>query len=322
MKRLLFIWIGICFLLSGRQEVKAVSASYPNDVLVRSADSIMEKVIFFAPFYERIVDSYKAELYIKGRVNIRKKNHILRFIPSMFRIRKGVKEYMMETYSDLHFTAPNIYDQKIKATVGTASEFWDLDGRLPEYFHINIYSSTLLYDKLLSPLAPNAKKYYTYRIDTVMGESHNLRYKIRFMPKSKSFQLVGGYMVVSDNVWSIREIRFAGRNEMLRFNNLVQMGDVGEADEFLPVHYDIEATFRFLGNVMDGNYTAVLDYKDIAQRDPSIRLKKRRKANTIYPNLIPCVVIRMLINVIRPTLMKYVPFLCLLMKRTYIKIIS
>lgn len=278
MKRLLFIWIGICFLLSGRQEVKAVSASYPNDVLVRSADSIMEKVIFFAPFYERIVDSYKAELYIKGRVNIRKKNHILRFIPSMFRIRKGVKEYMMETYSDLHFTAPNIYDQKIKATVGTASEFWDLDGRLPEYFHINIYSSTLLYDKLLSPLAPNAKKYYTYRIDTVMGESHNLRYKIRFMPKSKSFQLVGGYMVVSDNVWSIREIRFAGRNEMLRFNNLVQMGDVGEADEFLPVHYDIEATFRFLGNVMDGNYTAVLDYKDIAQRDPSIRLKKKEKS--------------------------------------------
>lgn len=278
LKRLLFIWIGICFLLSGWQKVRAVPASYPNDILVRSADSIMDKVIFFAPFYERIVDSYKAELYIKGRVNIRKKNHILRFIPSMFRIRKGVKEYMMETYSDLHFTSPNIYDQKIKATVGTASEFWDLDGRLPEYFHINIYSSTLLYDKLLSPLAPNAKKYYTYRIDTVMGERHNLRYKIRFMPKSKSFQLVGGYMVVSDNVWSVREIRFAGRNEMLRFNNLVQMGGVGESDEFLPVHYDIDATFRFLGNVVDGNYTAVLDYKDIVQRDPSVRRKKKEKS--------------------------------------------
>lgn len=275
MKRLLFIWIGICFLLLGRQEVQAVSVSYPNDVLVRSADSIMEKVIFFAPFYEGIIDCYKAELYVKGRVNIRKKNHILRFVPSMFRIRKGVKEYMMETYSDWHFKAPNIYDQKIKATVGTASEFWNLDGRLPEYFHINIYSSTLLYDKLLSPLAPNAKKYYTYRIDTVMGEKHDLRYKIRFMPKNKSFQLVGGYMIVSDNVWSVREIRFAGRNEMLRFNNLVRMGDVGEPNEFLPIHYNIEATFRFLGNVVDGNYTAVLDYKDIVQKDPSVNLKKK-----------------------------------------------
>lgn len=269
MRHLFFIWIGIFILLSGIQGVGAKTISYPKDIQVRSADSIMDKVIFFAPLYERIVDSYKAELYIKGWANIKKKNHIIRFIPSMFRVRKGVKEYMMETYSDLNFTAPNIYDQKVKASIGTASEFWELDGRLLEYFHINIYSSTLLYDKLLSPLAPNAKKYYTYRVDTVMGEKHDLQYKIRFMPRSKSFQLVGGYMIVSDNVWSVREIRFAGRSEMLRYNNLIQMGNVGEADEFLPIHSDVEATFRFLGNIVEGKYTAALNYKNIVQKDPS-----------------------------------------------------
>ncbi len=91
-----------------------------------SADSIMEKVIFFAPFYESIVNEYRAELYIKGRVNIRKKNHIIRFLPTMFRIRKGVNEYMMETYSDLHFTAPDIYDQKVKAGVGLLRNFGKL----------------------------------------------------------------------------------------------------------------------------------------------------------------------------------------------------
>ena len=78
---------------------------------------------------------------------------------------------MMETYSELHYTAPDIYDQKVKASVGTSSELWELDGRLLEYFHINIYSSTLLYDKLLSPLASNAKKFYTYYIDSIMGEA-------------------------------------------------------------------------------------------------------------------------------------------------------
>ena len=229
------------------------------------------------PLYERIIESYKAELYIKGWVNIRKKNHILRYIPSMFRPKKGVREYMMETYSDLHFTAPDIYDQKVKASVGTASEFWEMDGRLPEYFHINIYSSTLLYDKLLSPLAPNAKKYYTYRIDTVMGERHALQYKIRFMPKSKSFQLVGGYLIVSDNVWSVREMRFSGRNEMVRFNNLVKMGNVGDSDEFLPLQYDVDATFRFLGNVVDGTYEAVLDYKNIIQKTSGSDIRRSVK---------------------------------------------
>lgn len=277
LKRLLFIWIWICFLFSFVQKAGAERVSYPVDKHASSADSIMEKVIFFAPLYERIIESYKAELYIKGWVNIRKKNHILRYIPSMFRPKKGVREYMMETYSDLHFTAPDIYDQKVKASVGTASEFWEMDGRLPEYFHINIYSSTLLYDKLLSPLAPNAKKYYTYRIDTVMGERHALQYKIRFMPKSKSFQLVGGYLIVSDNVWSVREMRFSGRNEMVRFNNLVKMGNVGDSDEFLPLQYDVDATFRFLGNVVDGTYEAVLDYKNIIQKTSGSDIRRSVK---------------------------------------------
>ncbi len=270
MKRAIFIWFIIISLLPVGRGISAERVSYAADKQVRLADSIMEKVIFFAPFYESIVEDYTAELYIKGRVNIRKKNHLLRYAPSMFRIRRGMREYMMETYNDLHFTAPNIYDQKVTASVGTASRFWEMDGRLPEYFHINVYSPTLLLDKLLSPLAPNARKYYNYRVDSIMGKAHDLQYRIRFMPKHKSFQLVGGYIIVSDNVWSIREIRFAGRSELADFNNLVRLGDVGNSDEFLPVEYNIEATFHFLGNVVDGNYVALLDYKSISQKKPSI----------------------------------------------------
>ena len=80
-------------------------------------------------------------------------------------MKKGVREYMMETYSELHYTAPDMYDQKVKASVGTSSELWELDGRLLEYFHINIYSSTLLYDKLLSPAGFQCKEilYLLYR---------------------------------------------------------------------------------------------------------------------------------------------------------------
>lgn len=240
------------------------------------ADSIMKKVIFFAPFYEKIIDDYRAELYIKGRFNIRKKNHILRFVPSMFRIKKGVNEYMMETYSDLHYTAPRNYDQKVKAAIGTASEFWEMDGRLPDFFHINIYSPSLLYDKLLSPLAPNARKYYKYRVDSVMGPEHARSYRVRFMPCNKSFQLVAGYVVVSADVWSVREMRFAGRNEMLRFRNLVKMGDVGEKDEFLPQHYELEGRFKFLGNVVDAIYHAHLRYSDITQHSVSVGLLRSK----------------------------------------------
>ena len=244
-----------------------------------SADSIIERVMTFAPSYESIVRDYRANLYIKGKMNIQKKNFILRYVPSMFRLQKGVREYLLETYSDLHYTAPNIYDQKVKASQGTVRGNRGLPGLL-EYFNVNIYSSSLLNDeRLLSPLAKNGKKYYKYRIDSVMGDPNNLDYRIRFIPRTKSDQLVGGYMIVSSNVWSVREIRFSGRSELITFTCWIKMGEVGKKDEFLPVRYDVEALFKFLGNKVDGNYTASLDYKSIELKERKVRKKEKKKYN-------------------------------------------
>ena len=124
-----------------------------------SADSIIERVMTFAPLYETIVSEYRANLYIKGKMDIQKKNFMLRYVPAMFRLQKGVREYLLETFSDLLYTAPNIYDQKVKASQGTVRGNRGLPGLL-EYFNVNIYSSSLLNDeRLLSPLAKNGQKY-------------------------------------------------------------------------------------------------------------------------------------------------------------------
>ena len=244
-----------------------------------SADSIIERVMTFAPLYETIVSDYRANLYIKGKMDIQKKNFILRYVPSMFRLQKGVREYLLETYSDLHYTAPNIYDQKVKASQGTVRGNRGLPGLL-EYFSVNIYSASLLNDeRLMSPLAKNGQKFYKYRIDSVMGDPNNLDYRIRFIPKTKSDQLVGGYMIVSSNVWSVREIRFSGRSELITFTCWIKMGEVGKKDEFLPVRYDVEALFKFLGNKVDGSYTASLDYKSIELKEKKTRKKEKKKYN-------------------------------------------
>ena len=132
----------------------------------------------------------------------------------MFRLQKGVREYLLETYSDLHYTAPNIYDQKVKASQGTVRGNRGLPGLL-EYFNVNIYSSSLLNDeRLLSPLAKNGQKYYKYRIDSVMGDPNNLDYRVRFIPRTKSDQLVGA-------VYERKEER----------SRLVKLGSRGESGE-------------------------------------------------------------------------------------------
>jgi len=238
----------------------------------------------FAPFYEKIVNDYRADLYIKGKLN---KNFMFRYLPKMFRMQKGVREYLMESYSDLHFTAPDIYDQKVIAGYGTVFS-GGFQATMLEYFHVNVYSATLLYDRLLSPLAKNGKKYYRYQIDTIMGGQDNLHYKIRFIPKTKSDQLVGGYMIVSSDVWSVREIRFSGRSELLTFENLIKMGEVGDDNEFLPVRYEFEVRFNFVGNVVDGSYLASLDYSSIELKEKSKYRKEKKKLNLTESYTLRC----------------------------------
>lgn len=276
------------FLLSFCLKGVANSIINPHTKQPISVDSIMERLLTFAPFYETIVNDYRAGLYIKGKMNIRKKNLALRYVPSMFRLQKGVREYLLETYSDLHFTAPNIYDQKVQAAQGTVRGNRGMPGLL-EYFNVNIYSSSLLNDeRLLSPLAQNGSKYYIYQIDSVMGEANNLDYRIRFTPKIKSDQLVEGYMIVSSNVWSVREYRFSGRSELLTFCCWIKMGQVGKKDEFLPVHYDMDARFNFLGNKIDGSYTAILNYKSIELKEKKVRKKEKKNYNLSESYTLQC----------------------------------
>lgn len=246
-------------------EERAVSASCGYEV--PDADSLIFHVISFAPLYEQAVESYNAQFYIKGLINIRKHNFLLRLGPSIVPFRKDVDEYMMEAFGDLNYLSPDNFDHRVRAFTGTTSEFWQMDRRLPEYFHTNVYAASLLSDKLISPLASNAFKYYTYQVDSIGGTEYQREYRIRFIPRSKSFQLITGYLVVTENVWSIREMSFTSRSEWYSSTVTLHMGKVGATDEFLPVDCQVNGSFSLLGNKIDGHYACILNYVEITPRN-------------------------------------------------------
>ena len=84
-------------------------------------DSILQNIFQFSPFYSKIVDEYKADLYMKGRVKVHKSNRLVKYIPSMFRLEDGVWDYIVESLSEMHYTSPDIYNRKVKATTSTFS---------------------------------------------------------------------------------------------------------------------------------------------------------------------------------------------------------
>lgn len=240
------------------------------------SDSILQCIFQFSPFYSRIVDEYKADLYIKGKLKVHKRNHLIRYVPSMFRFEKHIKDYIMESVSEMHYTAPDIYDRKIKAISATVPRNKGQITDVMEFLNMNIYSSSLMSDKLLSPLDKSSGKHYTYLLDSVAGSGDCQRYKILIIPKFRGTQLVSGYMWVSDQIWTIRELYFEGIYDVIRFKVHVKMGEEGDM-EFLPVQFDLNLVFKFLGNHLEMNCNAWMKYNEVKFYEGTARRKSKKK---------------------------------------------
>ena len=69
-------------------------------------DSILEKMYSSASIYSEEVKGYKANLYLKGTITVHKKNRIIKYVPSMFKLEDSISNYMHESISELKYTAP------------------------------------------------------------------------------------------------------------------------------------------------------------------------------------------------------------------------
>ncbi|MGL4520555.1 MAG: DUF5686 family protein [Phocaeicola sp.] len=224
-------------------------------------DSVLQGIFAHAPYYARLIDSYQAELYLKGRLTVHKKNFLLRYVPSMFTLEKGVNEYMQESLSELHYKSPDIMERKMKAITGTFRGHRGQIADLFEFLHLNAYQGALMEDKLLSPLDKRSRRYYTYRQDSVVATPQGECYKILIEPNFKSTQLVRGYMWVEANGYRLQELYIEGSYDLITFRIKARMGEVGD-ERLLPVYFDMGLDFKLVGNHLSMDCEAWMDYKE------------------------------------------------------------
>ena len=239
-------------------------------------DSILQNIFQFSPFYSKIVDEYNADLYLKGKVLVHRSNKLVKYIPSMFSLEEGVNHYIIESLSEMHYTAPDIYNRKVKAVSSTFSRNKGELTDLTNFLNMNIYSSSIMTDKLLSPLDEKASKYYIYLLDSIVEDQGFQKYKISIIPKFKSTQLVNGYIWVSDEVWTIREVYFEGKFDLIEFKLRNIMGEEGD-EEFLPVRLNLDINFKFMGNHLEMKADAWVKYNNISFYKGGERRKSQKK---------------------------------------------
>lgn len=240
------------------------------------SDSIMQQVFLFSPLYSKMVDEYHADVYMKGRLKVHKTNKLVKYIPSMFKLEDGVNDYIIESVSEMNYRAPDIYDRKVKAVSSTIPRNKGELTDVTDFLNMNVYSSSMMSDKLLSPLNKESGKYYTYLLDTISESSNELLYKIRIEPKFKGTQLVHGYMWVSDRIWSVRELYMEGQFDMVEFKMHTHMGEEGE-EEFLPVNFNLNLNFKFVGNHLEMDITSHMKYHEVKLYQGQSRRKSQKK---------------------------------------------
>lgn len=237
---------------------------------------ILQKIFQFSPFYARIVDEYKADLYLKGRIKVHKSNRLIRYVPSMFRLEKGINDYILESFSEMHYVAPDVYNRKIKAISTTFPRTKGQIVDLTDFLNMNIYSSSIMTDKLLSPLDQKSSRYYHYLLDTVADVRGCRQYKILIIPKFEGTQLVNGYIWVDGVDWTIRETYMEGKYDVITFKLHTLMGEEGD-EMFLPVRLNLSVDFKFMGNHLEMDAGAWVGYKSVSFNIDGKRRKSTKK---------------------------------------------
>lgn len=247
-------------------------------------DSIMKRAMDVSEMYNRMVEQFDADLYMRTYVETLKKNFLYRYthlVPGGLVLHnRKADESIIESISTLRFTYPNSYVQDIKYVTGTLTSKKDIDMLPFSFMNFNVYGETTSNESLFLPLRENSKKYYRYSVSHVHTENDKIYYTIDYLPIQKNAKLLKGSFVLEYGSW--RVVQFTGE-----FTDLLSeyMFEVTMGEEwltnFLPVEFSIYQKTMYLGNEIAFRYLANIDYKTVKLRDGK-KAEKRMNISNLY----------------------------------------
>jgi hypothetical protein len=250
------------------------------------AYSIMRKAIGMAPYYLNNVSSYKAEVYLKGNLVIKRIPKIIQKSMKMDTRGNGatisaggkpetkeniIKEgdsFLMESFNEMEFTAPDKYVQRVISFNSTfpseGNEISPMD-----YIQASFYQP-VIGDMAISPLSPAAFSHYKFKY---LGSSLQGNYtinKIEVIPKRKSQQLFTGTIYIIEDLWCLNSVDLTNENLVGKIK--IQQLYIPVQDEiWLPVSHKFEINISIVGFKADAGYGSSVKYMEVK---PNLALKK------------------------------------------------
>ena len=247
---------------------------------------IMRKAIGMATYYLNNVSHYKAEVYLKGNLVINKIPKLLQKSmkiessgnggsvsagskpKSEEKLLKAGDSFLMESFNEIEFTAPDKYIQRM---ISYNSTFPAQGNEISpmEFIQASFYQPVLA-NMAISPLAPNAFSHYNFKFLGASQQGNFTINKIEVIPKRKSQQLFEGTIYIIEDLWCLQSVDLT--NENLFGKIKVQQLYIPVQDEiWMPVSHKFEINIGIIGFKADAGYGSSVKYLEVR---PNLSLQK------------------------------------------------
>ena len=238
-------------------ELKGVSVKPGSE---DPAYPIIRKAIGRAPYYLNQVKEFDAEVYMKGTLKIVKLTWLVK--RAMRDEKDAPKEgqlYLQESVNNIHFTAPDKYDQTVKMI---RSNFPSGEGNndAMQFINASLYDSKI--GDIILPLSPYALNHYKFRYEGYSKEKDRVINKIKVTPRRKSKQLVEGYIYIADKYWNLHSANLSVESIVGTINIQQTFGEV-DNNIWLPINYTFDIIGKFMGNEGNVRYVSSVKYKTV-----------------------------------------------------------
>ena len=215
------------------------------------AYTIMRKAIAKSKFHTLQVQSYTAQVYIKGAGRIKDVPFFLRN-----KLKKeGIDSstvYLTESVSDISFEQPNTLKEHVISVRSVGED----NATSP-----NMYINGSFYQPevagVISPLSPRAFAYYKFRFEGSFYDRNYEINKIQVIPRSRGDNVFSGYIYIVDDLWSIHSLNFTTYKRGFQIN-VKQIYAPVEENVWMPVTHRVEVGGTFLGVELEYKYLATV----------------------------------------------------------------